>query len=377
MSTQHPHPNAASEWFARKEWLRQIRVLPDRVESALDGHLTIAQWLQFDRDIRTYGLWEAVMLIRPRDCGEIVQSVIGHVYNWFTPESRPVPNGRKLDDLPHTGTIIPQPPVTVPITPRVTWFVRKDEIVARQNEMLAKACGDEPDKRWLERMVSVVLRERPHLVARCEQAILTNVWDGILTLPADVRENAMARVIKKFDIPPASDWFNTREHLFPKWASRDVSDKQKTFLSDVKGNAWHWNMGWRMVDEKGNVKHPSRPPLGHLTFRRHIKLADAASYRNVGFKYTRPWGEWRRGAGHYAHPTLGNVEVILTDGVHCVVKNSAGLKAEVQLSNLTTIGTAIPRKLSEKIAAVKAPRAKRSALTDQDKAEIDAFIANL
>jgi hypothetical protein len=112
---------------------------------------------------------------------------------------------------------------------------------------------------------------------------------------------------------------------------------------------------------------------------RSIKRASPEEFGQSRFRYTRPWGDWRRGCGRYSHQNHGNVEILFTDGVHAIVKCPDGTKSEVHMTNLEPIGQPIARKSGKLVSnSTRGPRTKRPAqLTELDKAAIDDFLADL
>ncbi len=259
----------------------------------------------------------------------------------------------------------------VPITPKISWNVRKDMI--RERSILFAA-----DQTWLDRFVVRITRNRPHLRADIESALKRDLWDGVFLIPAESREAAMAQLMDRLDIPPAIDTYDENAFIIPK--SRVTPDRpDRVFVTDHVGNAWTWNCGWYRIGSDGQPVDPSKRPLGHMTFRRSIKRATAEELGLTTFKYTRPWGDWRRGCGRYSHQSHGNVDILFTDGVHAIVRCPDGTKSEVHMTNLQPIGQPIAR-TSGKLDSntTRGPRVRKSAqLTELDKAAIDDFLADL
>jgi hypothetical protein len=371
MSISFAHPNASVVWLEKRDAMKQLHSIPNEVEKELDGILTISQWLQFDRDVRIYGLYEAVILIRPENMIAEVQTAIGNLYNWFAKEpSRPLPLGKALNE---TGELEGKPvaQIRVPITPSVTWRVRVDEIRHLQSRVWDT--NGEGTKSWLDRHLSQCLRGQMHVVADVLAACKIDLYSGVDKIPPIQREGVKARILKHLCIEDAVDSYVNNRYLQPK---ADVAPRvDKVFYTDCAGNAWVWNCGWYRIGEDGN-RLDSKSPLGHAKFRRAIKLASPEELGKTSFRYTRPWGMWRRASGRFAHDQFGNVELLHTDGVHAVVRKPDGTKCEVHFSNLEAIGQAVIRRQKDRVSTAQGgtPRERKTTLSPEFLAKLDKIL---
>jgi hypothetical protein len=234
-------------------------------------------------------------------------------------------------------------------------------IVERAHLMLMAATPNHPDpaarhRTKLDRLIRRAVKQ-PHLHAEIIDAMTSSLWDGIQRVPADIRQPVMAQIMTELDIPPAIDAYADHKPKIPKGAVKPRPDR--VVVTDVAGNAWTWNMGWFRIGEDGE-RIDSKPPLGHATFRRSIKPATLEQLGKTSFRHTRPWGHWRRGSGPADHPLFGSCEIVITDGVHAVIKLADGTKREVVLDTLRSIGTALPRQASSTTTGTKTPRTPRT-----------------
>jgi hypothetical protein len=121
--------------------------------------------------------------------------------------------------------------------------------------------------------------------------------------------------------------------------THNSTTRQGAYLPDLAGNSWTWNCGWRIVDQKGNLR--DMPALGHAKFRKSITLATREDINARIGPRKRPEGMWRRVLPvPYVHNHTGQVgRVLATDGVHSIfVTNNADgdkVKLEVMFNNLS------------------------------------------
>jgi hypothetical protein len=192
----------------------------------------------------------------------------------------------------------------------------------------------------------------------------TSVWNAVHWSPIKYREALCQRLIALWDIPEPAMPKNNKHHVVTSGAK--LAARDKVLVVDKGGSAWTWSCGWRRVGESGDFIDPMHKALGHATFKRVVKPADPEDYARTSFRYTRPWGQWRRGSGavahndKVAHDLFGNGELLLTDGLHAVVKFENGIKQEVILENLHNVGEKTVRKFAKANGekTVKTPKKK-------------------
>lgn len=180
--------------------------------------------------------------------------------------------------------------------------------------------------------------------------VARDLYHAVNDVPLPHREMLCARLLAFYDVPAPPEPKVKTHHII----EREIKIQPRltrSYVVDIHGNAWSWNCGWRIIDEQGNVKFPKKKPLGILTFSRSIVMASDEELGRTSFRYTRPWGMWRKVSGAVAHDTFGNGSIIVTDGVHAVVKFAHG-REEVVLDNLRNIGerqlTHAPKEIKEK-----------------------------
>jgi hypothetical protein len=309
--------------------------------------------VQFCRDVQLYNLYEAVLLVED----ELKRLALEDA---FIPLLCPPPRGPRPDlmedvkqwhAMKREGVIEPK---TMPdgLRPESWWTLREDMI--RPINVRTVVDGSTSLKSSIRRVFETCLP--PHESERpCQIALSRDLWEAVRAAPIRYRDQLCARFIKMFDIPapPQPRTARPGTPYFPP-NPREI-DSFKIYVTDVSGNAWTWNCGWYRVDEKGNRLDPAKPPLGHATFRRRIVLATPEQLGQTSFRHTRPWGMWRKGSGRVAHGLYTNGTLILTDGLHAVVKFDDGVTREVVLANLHPVATRQPRKAPNSTA----PRAKR------------------
>jgi len=325
MNSFAPNPNASLLWLEHKVQMSQIREVSRSLEMTLDSYVEPERIKQFCRDVRTYGLYEAVLLIRTDTAREWVQSELADEYKWTTEKPMfTLPPARAYEIAP-TGKDVTKRPV--PITPSVTWRIRQDEIREKAHAL---------DQVWLDRYLTQLLRKVGHLKDATIAACRIDLYSGIDKVPADLRDLAKTACLNKMCIEEARDAYKEHKYLTPREREK-LRRPDKVFLTDYAGNAWFWNCGWYRVGEDG-TRLDTKPVLSHAIFRRRIKLATLEELGRTSFKYTRPWGQWRRGTGQYMHMFYGNVQLHMTDGVHAIIILPNGTKEEVEFDNLQVIG---------------------------------------
>jgi hypothetical protein len=322
-------------WEKNKEMLRKSRSADDKVLRIIADKLGPMGVVQFDRDVKLYNVYEAGMMVS--DFHEEIQEELLTIYcPKYIPQSL-------LDSIAnmHAGFVIKSAPAKQVhsagvFLPDAKWRIRKDMIREKIHILLDEADGK---KSRLERIVMNTIQVST-LYASTVAGLKRNAIEAIESSPIKFRLALMARIMKDLDIPDPIDPFAQRKRIFPSRVNKPTRDK--IFVIDQAGNSWTWNCGWYRVGDNG-LKLDSKPPLGHVKFRRAIKLATAEQLGHTSFRHTRPYGMWRRGYGRVAHELFGNGELEMTDGLHAIVKFDDGLRQEVVLDNLRTIGTRIPR----------------------------------
>lgn len=346
-------------WSAHASKTKQLKACPSELEHDISQIIETPRWLQFCRDCRTYSFYEAVVLLDEDAFTEVVLTIAKR-YKWtLAPTSIPLPVGQAFETTTTQARDVSAP--RVPITPAVSWGIRKDLIVERAHLMLMAATPNHPDpaarhRTKLDRLIRRAVKQ-PHLHAEIIDAMTSSLWDGVQKVPADIRQPVMAQIMTELDIPPAIDAYADHKPKIPKASVKPRPDR--VVVTDVAGNAWTWNMGWFRIGEDGE-RIDTKPPLGHATFRRSIKPATLEQLGKTSFRHTRPWGHWRRGSGPADHPLFGSCEIVITDGVHAVIKLVDGTKREVVLDTLRSIGTALPRQASSTTTSPKSPRTPRT-----------------
>jgi len=220
-----------------------------------------------------------------------------------------------------------------------------------------------------------MLRKKPHLSGDILVALMNDVYSGADKFPADIRDAAKAQMLKKMDIEDARDAYKEHKFITPRMREK-ARRPDRVYMTDTQGNAWYHNCGWYRLGEDG-TKKDSKPPMGHLAFRRRIKLATPEQMESTLFKYSRPWGQWRRGSGRYMHPDFGNVNLFMTDGVHAVILLPDGSKEEVMYDNLLVIGVPTKSRPAKDPSAKgkRQPKAEKViTLDDDDIAALDALL---
>ena len=277
-----------------------------------------------------------------------------------------LPIGRPYESQP-TGIDVTRRPS--PITPSVTWRIRVDEIREKQS-WVWKSHATETSRSWMDVAVSRHCRKYMHVVSDVLAACARDLHSGVGKIPAEIREPFLQRLLDQMCIEPARDAYVENKFITPR--EREKSrPRDKVFMTDVAGNAWFWNCGWYRVGEDGS-RLDAKPVLSHAVFRRRIKLATLEELGRTSFKYTRPWGQWRKGSGQYVHMFFGSVTLHMTDGVHAIVILSDGTKEEVEFENLQVLGVAMPRRASmkSKESSPRKAREKKPLLNEQDLADL-------
>jgi hypothetical protein len=337
---------AIQTWEENRDTLKQLRSANDSVLGLVSEHLGPMGMLQFDRDTKLYDMYQAGCMLP--DKHEEIQAAILQLFRkektitlnpivdastWTVPKVPYCPSVKSVTKIPHLDGEVKLAHSAGVFLPDVKWRIRKDMIREKIHILEDQADGKiSRIERIIRNTIQVSVLYAP-IVARLKYSAI----DAVESVPAKYRLAVMARVMKDLDIPDPTDPFAERKHIFP--SGRQRAQRERIFVLDHAGNAWTWNCGWYRIGENGTPLDPGKPPLGHLKFRRAIKLATAEQLGLTSFRHTRPYGMWRRGFGRVSHALFGNGELEMTDGLHAIVVFDGGLRQEVVLANLGTIAT--------------------------------------
>lgn len=325
-------------WLEMKDELVNIRGLNDkwmRIASETLG--SPLRWVQFDRDVKLYGLYEAVLMVEDEErrfalqdkylaeLGQDAKAKLAKIalecLGW--------------DTMPRPGKLAEKKEVSG-WRPEAVWTLREDVIREINVRSAGVSAVNVIDK--VRRVFETTLP--PHISEKhIRDAAYRGLWVAVRHCPIAYREQLCARFIKMFNIP------NPPEPKACEGRIRTprVQTREKVMVIDKNGQCWTWNMGWFRVGENGEKIRRDQRHLGHAEFRRVIVPATTEELGMTSFRYTRPWGMWRKGQGLVSHefgdgmPGYGNGTLILTDGVHAVVEFADGVKREVALENLRHI----------------------------------------
>lgn len=292
--------------------------------------------MQFDRDVKVYNLYEAVLMVTDDDKRFELEDVFARLLT-ATVSSASVlelPSSREMNSINAKGEFKPVS-ISRTLRPYSVWMLCETHI--RDIEVCTAVAGSRQLQERVRRVLETALP--PNISeTHCRDAVSRGLWKAVSDVPIAYREPLCARFIKMFDIPPPPEPKSAKPNK-PFFAPnpREI-EKFSVFVIDSSGGCWTWNCGWYRIDEKGDRLEPRKQALGHSTFRRVITPASPEDFLGTSFRYTRPWGHWRKGNGRAAHTLWGNGEIELTDGLHAVVKFDDGVKREVVLANLTTVG---------------------------------------
>jgi hypothetical protein len=359
----------ATDWLARRDELVKVRKVTRSVEMTLEIHdVEVPDMIQFVTDTEMYGLYEAGMLLTKVDGKrwKVMESILTDLRLASLPK-------RAMTSVKPEGVEVKMKKTG--LRPESIWTLQKELILGEVFDARAERIFD-----------SVLPFSAPAGIPRpytsqdfAEIAKSTSVWEAVHWAPIRYREALCQRLLVLYKIPEPTPAKNTKQHVV---TGRQKATRDRVLVIDKAGNAWTWGCGWYMVGEDGQPKRcrerkakryvsrwrkvndmdetfkpwrhagwhfePSsytkqradirQQPMGHAEFRRVIKPADASDYARTSFRYTRPWGQWRKGSGPVAHDLFGNGTLVLTDGLHAVVDFNDGVKREVVLGNLRNIG---------------------------------------
>jgi hypothetical protein len=321
----------ATEWLAKRDELVKVRKVTRAVEMTLEIHdVGVMDMIQFVTDTEMYGLYEAGLLLTKVDGKrwKVMDGILTDLRIASLPK-------RALTTVKPEGVEVKTKKTG--LRPESIWTLQKDMILAETFDARAERVFD-----------SVLPFSAPAGVPRpytsqdfAEIAKSKSVWEAVHWAPIRYREALCQRLLVLYKIPEPLPAKNARQHVV---TGRQKPARDRVLVIDKSGNAWTWDCGWGRVGEDGKFLDEMRRRLGHATFRRCIKPADASDFARTSFRYTRPWGQWRKGSGPVAHELFGNGTLILTDGLHAVVEFNDGVKREVVLGNLRNIGEATVRR---------------------------------
>jgi hypothetical protein len=372
----------ATEWLLYREELIKVRKVSRNVEMILDVHnVDVMVVIQFCADVEMYNLYEACLMMK-NEKG----------IRW-----------KVMDDILVDHRLAALPKVEIsrfkPTATKVEskiGFLRPESIWSLQKDLIL---GHAFDGRIEQVFISVLPFSAPEGVPRpytsqdyVDMAKATSVWNAVHWAPIKFREALCQRLLVLLNIPDPAPPKVTKHHVVTSGAKQKARDK--VLVIDKGGNAWTWNCGWQMVGEDGQPKRcrerraknfmsglgrrqredgteficmddtvtsRQRPdirqqPMGHAEFKRVIIPAGPEDYARSSFRYTRPWGQWRKGNGPVAHDLFGNGVLLLTDGLHAVVEFEDQIKREVILENLHNVGERTVRKVVKPDEAKKPKR---------------------
>lgn len=365
------------EWLMYEDQTRKVKEVSRLVEMTVENLLPLAYMIQFCDDVELYGLFQAVSMIAEDIEGRNARNeVMDHLLVDF-----------RLAALPRIEVSRMKPTATK-VTSR-TSSLRPESIWALQKHLIVERVFDASVEKVFD---SVLPFSAPEGVPRpftsndfIEIAKASTIWNAVIKSPIKYREALCQRLLVLLRIPDPAPPKVIKHHITSGAKQRA---KDRVMVIDKAGNAWTWNCGWVMVGENGEPhKIKPRPskvyqrlievtnwtsalqgrgiprrfpknyspwhqiktrtkqradirqqPMGHAEFKRCIIPAEPEDYARTSFRYTRPWGQWRKGSGPVYHELFGNGILVLTDGIHAVVEFADGVKREVILENLKSIG---------------------------------------
>jgi hypothetical protein len=114
----------------------------------------------------------------------------------------------------------------------------------------------------------------------------------------------------------------------------------KIYGIDSHGAHWHWNCGWRLLENSSVLlTHQQFKSIRIVAWSEIIKPLPPKSDPSY-FHKSRSYSTWRRADEKlYEHFLYGEVQILLTDGVHAIVRGTSpdDIRVEVHLSNLCEI----------------------------------------
>jgi hypothetical protein len=135
-------------------------------------------------------------------------------------------------------------------------------------------------------------------------------------------------------------WRTLRSNPFT-WQGDYLSQIMKIIYGiDSHGAHWHWNCGWRLLENSSVLlTHQQFKSIKIVAWSEIVKPLPPKSDRSY-FHKSRPYSTWRRADEKlYEHLLYGEVQILLTDGVHAIVRGTSpnDIRVEVHLSNLYEI----------------------------------------
>lgn len=337
-------------WLEFKTEFSHIRSLGGKWEkqaSETIGHPM--KWVQFDRDVKLYGLYQAVDMVDEEEIRQQLRDVFLELYaiDHKDDVSKAAMHALGWDNLDRRGTVVEK--TTSSWRPESIWTLQEHFI--RGCDYLTISDKKPTLKQSVLRMFEITLPihiSQKHI----DDTVCRGLWNGVRDVPIAYREQLCARMIKLFDVPLPPEPKTPKHHVV---TGVEKPSRDRVLVIDKSGNAWTWNCGWFRVGENGQ-RLDTKPCLGHATFKRVIIPASPEDFKRTAFHYTRPWGQWRRGQGPVAHELFGNGSIILTDGLHAVVDFVDGVRREVVLANLKNIGERQLTRAKTETTGERAPR---------------------
>lgn len=316
-----PTPKAITlsvEWESHRDELVKVRRVKRELEMLMDMFVDGMEMIQFCGDVELYGLYEAVLMLPKAHKEKIMDEILVDIRLKALPK-------RRLEDIRPDHKLLPTKPKTL----------RAESIWTLQKHLIVGQAFDKQAEQIFIRALPAHKSQQYIDIAKTK-----NVWEGVVAAPIENREALAARLLTYYSIPePVA---KVVKHLVRNTPPPTRGDR--VLVIDKAGNAWTWRCGWFRVGEDGH-RIDTKPVLGHASFKRNIKPADANDFARTSFRYTRPWGQWRRGSGPvYSDIYKMTGTLILTDGMHAVVEFSDGIKREVILDNLTSVAERTVRK---------------------------------
>lgn len=339
-----PTPQAIEvsvEWATHRDELVKIRRVKRELEMTVDMWIDGMEMIQFCNDVELYGLYEAVLLLPKANRERVMHDVLVDLRLKALPK-------RPLTSMKPNGNVIPTKPKG--LRPESIWALQKHLIVEKK--------FDKPAEKIFDAVLPFSAPEgvpRPYTSQDyINIAQSTDVWYAVTKAPIKYREALCQRLLVYYSIPDPAPPKNNKQFVREGPAP---TRGDRVLVIDKAGNAWTWNIGWFRVGEDGH-RLDSKPVMGHASFKRRIIPAGAEDFARTSFRYTRPWGQWRRGSGPvYSDIYKMTGTLILTDGMHAVVEFADGVKREVVLENLTSVAVRTVRKPSAPTS--KTPKASK------------------
>lgn len=323
------------DWLMNREVLEQTRRVGRELEMTVEMWINPAEMIQFCGDVKTYGLYEAVLMLPLAHRDRVMHDVLVDLKLKALPK-------RPIASLKPTGNVV-TPTGKKSLRPESIWTLQKHLIVDRDfdrhtEQIFIRALPSHKSQQFIN-----IAKEK-------------NVWEAVVAAPIEHRESLAARLLAYYGIKEPITTPNQKRFI-----REGVEKKQKdrVLVIDKAGNAWTWACGWFRIGENGQ-RLDAKPVMGHASFKRRITPADPSDYARSSFRYTRPWGQWRRGSGPVYHTLFGNGHLVLTDGIHAVVEFADGVKREVVLDNLQSIAVrSVSRPAADKSKVTKSKPTKK------------------